>query len=200
MTYLNFWFPYIFDLLIYLPKWIEQPRNLQGKERVLIKFLLQIQQFDSRISLIETLLSWIPMCTWTRKTFSILPKRQTSFPKKLNQQSKHQKTRLQSKWSPPKKLWNKTSMSLFLEHKKTLLFLPQSWWKRRRENWHETPTILFTRLVLEDLGVSGKLKTNNLKKFTQWKKFLKPSKEEINFRVIMKKSVNSVINEKILLD
>lgn len=177
MSCLNFLFRYIFDLLIYLGKWIEQPRNPLVNAKVSTKFPPLTPPSASRKSSIATSSSSTPMCTWTRKTCSPLSRKPTNSPKKSSLPSTLPKTPPPSKWSHPKNLWNKTSTSPSSEHKKTPLCPPPSWWRNKKENSLETRITLSTRSAPEDSAASGKSRTNSRSKSTQWNKYPKPSKK-----------------------
>lgn len=129
-----------------------------------------------------------------KRTSSVRQKRLINFQRKLNLQWIPLKTHQQYRWNHPKIIRKKTFTRHFLEHKRIPLFLRRWWCNSKKKNLLGTLTISFIRLALEDLEVFGRSRTSRHRKYMQWKTCLKLSKFNFNFRVIMKKSVHSVIN------
>ncbi len=140
------------------------------------------------------------MFTWIKKPFLILPRKQISFPKKSNLPLTRPKTPPLSKSNLLKSSWNRIFTWRCSEVRKILRCRRHWWWSSQRGRRLAIHTTSYTRLVREDLEAYGKWRTNSRNKYMLWKKYPRPSKLCFYFRVIMKKSVNSVINEKFLLD
>ncbi len=71
---------------------------------------------------------------------------------------------------------------------------------KNRKKRVEMTTSLSIKSAQAASVVFGRSRTSILVKSTRWNKYLKQSKYSIKLRVIIKKSVNSVVNEKALLD